>query len=99
MGLGGDYKLISLKAFIQPTHPSIMETVAQFDIDFARVVPMETAEGLAVVEIHAAVGHVQGVQRGGNALTEVLAERQIERGVLGQMPFRIRVARERVTEA
>src|ERR1700674_408678 len=76
-----------------------MKSVAQFDIDLARVVPMETAEGLAVVEVHAAVGHVQGIQRCGDALAEVLANRKVERGVLWQMASRIRAARERVTEA
>ena len=76
-----------------------METVAQFDIDFAGVIPMETAEGLAVVEVHAAVGHVQGIQRCGDALAEILANRKVERGVLGQMASRIRAPGERVAEA
>ena len=39
------------------------KSVAQLDIDFARVVPMKASEGLAVVEFDAAVSHVQGIQR------------------------------------
>src|SRR5258708_21799423 len=56
----------------------IVEAVAKFYIDFARIVPVESAEGYAVVEFYAAIGHVHGVQRGGEALAEILAKRQID---------------------
>jgi len=35
---------------------------------------METAEGLARVEIHPAIGHVQGMHRCGESVPEILAE-------------------------
>src|SRR6202521_5457946 len=80
-------------------HPSIVKSVAQFDIDLARVVPMEPSERLAVLEVHAAVGHVQGIQRRGDALSEVLANRKVERGVLRQVVTGIGLVNECVTEA
>jgi hypothetical protein len=76
-----------------------MESVAQFGINLPRVVPVETSEGLAVVEVHAAVGYVQGIQRCGDALAEVLANRNVERGVLRQMVAGIGLVNECVTEA
>jgi hypothetical protein len=54
--------------------PSIVESVAQLDIDFARVIPMKSSEGLTVVQFDATVGHVQGVQGGGDTLPEVFAK-------------------------
>ena len=60
---------------------------------------METAEGLAVVEIHPAIGHIQGVQRCGESLVEILAEGKIEGGVLRQVVPRIRRVRKCVAEA
>ncbi len=76
-----------------------MEPVAQLDKDFARVVPMESAKGLTIVEIHAPVDHVQSIERCGKALAEVFANREIERGVLRQMVSRIRLADESIAEA
>src|SRR5712691_6031904 len=76
-----------------------MESVAKFDIDLARVVPMKASEGLAVVEVHAAVGHVQGIQRCGDALAEVLTDREIESCVLRQVITGIGLVNESVTEA
>src|SRR5260370_32294821 len=60
---------------------------------------METSERLAVVEVHAAVSHVQGIQRSRDALSEVLANRKVERGVLRQMVAGIGLVHECVTEA
>src|SRR5450631_3255086 len=60
---------------------------------------MEAAKRLAVVEVHPAVGHIQGIQRCRKAITEVFANREIERGVLWQMVSRIGLAGESVTEA
>ena len=62
-----------------------MKPVAQLDEDFARIIPVETAECLAIVEVHAAVGHIQGIQRSGESLTEVLTDREIESCVLRQV--------------
>src|SRR5260221_9859479 len=73
----------------QPAHPSIVESVPQLDVDFARVAPMKASEGLTVVEIHAAVRHIEGIQRCGETFAEVLAQREIERSVLRQMTSRI----------
>jgi hypothetical protein len=60
---------------------------------------METAEGLAVVKIDPAIGHIQRVQRCGDPLAEILAEGKIEGCVLRQVVPRIRGARICVTEA
>src|SRR5579863_6335056 len=64
---------------------SVVEAVAEFNINFARVVPVESTEGDAVIEFDAAVGDVDGVERGGDALAEIFAEGKIERGVWWQM--------------
>src|SRR5664279_145672 len=77
---------------------SIVEPIAKFDKNFARVIPVETSEGGAVVEFDAAVGDVQRVQRGGDALAEILAQRQIEGGVSGEIAAGIGLVRERVAE-
>jgi hypothetical protein len=39
-----------------------VEAVAEFDVEFAGLVPVEAAEGLAVVEFDATVGDVQGIE-------------------------------------
>src|SRR5271166_6754336 len=78
---------------------SVAEPIAQFDKDFARVIPVEASEGGAVVEFDAAVGNVQCAQRGGDALAEILAERQIEGGVSGEIAAGIGLVRECVAEA
>ena len=36
----------------------VMEAVAKFPIDLSGLVPVESAEGEAVIQLHAAVGHV-----------------------------------------
>jgi hypothetical protein len=40
----------------------IVEAVAQLDINLPWIVPVEAAEGHAIVEFHAAVGNVQRIQ-------------------------------------
>jgi len=52
-----------------------VEPEAHFDKDFARVIPVETSEGGAVVEFDAPVGDVQRVQRGGDSFAEVFGSR------------------------
>ena len=60
---------------------------------------METAEGLAVIEIHPPVGHIQSIHRRREALPEILAQRKIERRVPRQMPLGEWSAHEGVTES
>src|SRR5690349_10408854 len=50
-----------------------MEPIAEFYIDFAWSVPVESAEGDAVVEFDPAVGHIHRIQRGGKIFGEVFA--------------------------
>jgi hypothetical protein len=57
---------------------SIVEAIAKFDVEFARVVPVEAAEGEAIVILDAAIRNVQRGQRRGEAFAEILAERKIE---------------------
>ena len=75
-----------------------MKTVANFNVDFAGIVPVEAAEGDAVVEFNAAVGDVDGIERSRKALAEILAQREIESCVLRQIGTGIRLAGKRVTE-
>jgi hypothetical protein len=51
----------------------VMEAVAELDEEFARIVPVEAAEGDAVVELDTAVRYVYGVQRCGEVLAEIFA--------------------------
>ena len=76
-----------------------MEAVAEFCINLARVVPVEAAEGYAVVELEAAIGYVHGVHRRGEALAEIFSQRQIERGVLWQVVAGIRLSGKGVGES
>src|ERR1035438_176707 len=78
---------------------SIMKPESHLNKNFARVVPVEAAEGLAVVEPHAAVGDIQGVERGRDALAEVFAQRKIEGGVRWQMVSGIGLIDKTVREA
>jgi hypothetical protein len=73
----------------------VIKPIADFDKYLPRVIPVETTEGLAVVEVHAPIGDVQSVHRCRKALPEVLAERQIERSVSRQVVSRIRLIWER----
>jgi len=45
-------------ASVVASFASVMEAVAQLDENLARIVPMEAAEGQAIIQHHAAVGHV-----------------------------------------
>ena len=76
-----------------------MEAITKFNINLAGVVPVESAEGDAVVEFDAAVGDVDGVKRGGKALAKILAERKIEGGMPRQIGAGIRLSRKGVAEA
>ena len=58
-----------------------MEAVTKLDVDLARKIPVESAEGEAVVVEHALVGDVESRDRGGEAFGEILAEGKIEGGV------------------
>ena len=55
-----------------------MEPVADLDVNFAGIIPVEAAERLAVVKIHAAIGDIQSMQRCGELVAEILAQRGIE---------------------
>ena len=65
-----------------------MKAIAQLDEHFARLEKVRAAEGEAVVEQHAAIGDVDGLQIDGEALAELLAEREIKRGVRLKMVAR-----------
>src|SRR5579883_344006 len=69
---------------------SIVKTIAQLRVNFARVVPVRAAEGEAIVEQHAAVGDVEPGDGEREAFTEVLAEREVERGMGLQVGARLR---------
>ena len=58
-----------------------MEAVAQLDKDFARFEVVGAAEREAIVEQHAAVDNVEGLEIDGKALAKFLANRKIKRGV------------------
>ena len=62
-----------------------MEAVTQLDINLPWVIPMESAECQAVVQLHAAVCHVEGGYRDGVFFSETFPERNIERGVPWQI--------------
>lgn len=68
-----------------------MESIAHLGIKLTRIVPVKTAERLAVVEFHPTVGYIQGVQRCGESLTEILAMGKTERSVLWQLVRWIRL--------
>jgi hypothetical protein len=76
-----------------------MESIADLDVNLPWVVPVEASERLAVVEVDSAVSHVQGVQRRGESLAEVLTDQEIKRGVLRQVVPRIWVPRKGIAEA
>ena len=72
------YPDTNLRLFFSDVDSSVMKAIAKLYINFAWIVPVEAAEGDAVVEFHAAVGHVHCVQRSGEPLAEILAQRKIE---------------------
>ena len=86
-----------------PRHPkpswrSITESIAKLSINLSWRIPVETAERLAIVEIHSTIGHIQGVQRCGESVAEILAEGKIESCVLRQMVPCIRPPRKGIAE-
>src|SRR5271169_5915019 len=64
---------------------SVVEPVSHLHIDFARQVPVISAEGQAVIFLDAVVGYVERGQGRGEAFAEILPERKIEGGVLRQI--------------
>jgi hypothetical protein len=38
--------------------PLVMESIAELDIELPRVVPVESAKGLTIVQVHTPVGYV-----------------------------------------
>jgi len=76
----------------------IVEPVAYFRVNFSRIVPVETAKGLAVIEIDSTIRHIQRMQRCGEFLAEILAQGKIEGCVLRQVVSRIRLCRKGVAE-
>src|SRR5258708_7826601 len=76
-----------------------MEAIAQLDVNFPRVIPVEAAERLAVVKIHPAIRDIQGVQGCRESVVEILAEGEIEVRVVGQMVSGIRRVRKGIAEA
>lgn len=58
-----------------------MKAVAQLDEELARIDIVRAAEGKAVVEKHAAVGDVDGLEIHREALAKFPAECQIKSGV------------------
>jgi hypothetical protein len=60
---------------------SVMESIANLDIDLPWVIPVKATKGLTVIEFYAAIRHVEGIHRCGEAFAEVFAQRDIERRV------------------
>ncbi len=60
---------------------SVVETVVNLYIDLPWFVPVKSAERQTVIELHAAVRHVQRGHGNGVFLSEALAESKINRGV------------------
>src|ERR1700730_12762260 len=90
-------KLLSLVSLCR--HSSVMESIAELDVNLPWVVPLETTETLAVIEIHEAVAYIQSIHRCGKALAEVFANREIKRGVLRQVVPRIWLPWKGIAEA
>lgn len=65
-----------------------MKTIPQFYVNFAWIVPVEAAEGEAVIGEQVTIGNIERVQRGGETLAEILADREVESGVLRQVSGR-----------
>ena len=75
-----------------------MESIAKLSINLSWRIPVETAKSLAIVEIHSTIGHIQGVQRCGESIAEILAQGKIESCVLRQMVPWIRTLRKGIAE-
>ena len=78
---------------------SVVEAITHLDENLARIVPVETSESLAVIKFHPAIGHIQGVQRCGESVAEILAKGKIEGRVLRQVVPWIWGPRKGVAEA
>jgi len=76
-----------------------MESKADFGIDLPRVIPVESAESLAVVEFDPTVRDIHRVERGGESLSEVLPDRKVESCVLREVVAGIRLSGKRIAEA
>jgi len=77
----------STAAATAPAPPLQMKTVANLDVDFARVQVVSSAESKTVVEQDAAIGNVDGLQVGGEFVAELLAERKVKGGVRLQVAW------------
>ena len=64
---------------------SELEAVAEFGIELARVVEVESAKGEGVVEQDATIGDVGCGDRGGDVFGDGLADGEIEGGVEGEV--------------
>ena len=73
----------------------VMESPAKLGVDFARVVEMKSSKGQTVVQQNAAIRHVQRSKRNGIHLRKILADGNIECGVLRQIVSRIGCAGRR----
>src|ERR1700683_1840286 len=78
---------------------SVVEAIAKFDVDFARVVPVISAEDEARVIFAAAVGDIQCGEGCGKTFAEILADREIESCVLRQIIAWVGRAGESIAEA
>src|SRR6267378_3122176 len=68
-----------------PAPPLQMKTVANLDVEFARVQVVSSAESKTVVEQDAAIGDVQRLNVYRELLTETLSEREVKCGVRLEM--------------
>lgn len=53
----------------------VLKPVAQFNKNLPGIIPVEPAKRDAIVEFDTSIGHVERIQRGGDALAEVFADR------------------------
>ena len=72
----------------------IVEAIADLHVEFARQVPVKSAEGETVVVEDALVGDIESSDRGSEAFTEILAQREIEGGVAGEVVALIGLVRD-----
>src|SRR5689334_13866704 len=75
-----------------------MEPISNLRIDLSRIVPVETAECQAVVQLDAPVGNIKGGHGRGKPFAEILAQREIEGGVSRQIISGVRLAGKAVGE-
>src|SRR5208283_5420671 len=75
--------------------PSKVKTVAYLEIDYPRVVPMRTAEGVTRVLEIAVVGKICSIQGEQPALPYAFAKREIKGGMRRQVPGAIPIEESR----